>query len=45
MTRTIDYLGVAVFTAAMIPILIGITNSQFHDFDRSVGRRTDPASA
>ncbi len=31
-TRTIDYLGVAVFTAAMIPILIGITNSQFHDF-------------
>lgn len=31
-TRTIDYVGVAVFTAAMIPILIGITNSQFHDF-------------
>jgi len=31
-TRTIDYLGVAVFSAAMIPILIGITNSQFHDF-------------
>jgi EmrB/QacA subfamily drug resistance transporter len=29
-TRTIDYLGVAVFTAAVVPILIGLTNAQFN---------------
>ncbi len=27
-TRTIDYLGVAIFTAAVVPILIGLTNMQ-----------------
>ena len=27
-TRTIDYLGAAVFTAALVPILIGLTNWQ-----------------
>jgi len=31
-TRTVDYLGVAVFTAALIPILIGLTNAQFNDW-------------
>ena len=27
-TRSIDYLGVAVFTLAVVPVLIGLTNSQ-----------------
>ena len=31
-TRKIDYLGVAVFTAALVPILIGLTNAQQHDW-------------
>ncbi len=31
-TRKIDYLGVAVFTAALVPILIGLTNAQLHDW-------------
>jgi EmrB/QacA subfamily drug resistance transporter len=33
--RTIDYLGAAVFVAALVPILIGLTNKQF-------GEWTDP---
>ncbi len=31
-TRKIDYLGVTVFTAALVPILIGLTNAQQHDW-------------
>jgi EmrB/QacA subfamily drug resistance transporter len=31
-TRRIDYMGVAVFTAALVPILIGLTNAQQHDW-------------
>ncbi|MEP7360805.1 MAG: MDR family MFS transporter [Chloroflexota bacterium] len=31
-TRKIDYAGVAVFTAALVPILIGLTNAQQHDW-------------
>jgi EmrB/QacA subfamily drug resistance transporter len=31
-TRKVDYLGVAVFTAALVPILIGLTNAQQHDW-------------
>ncbi|HEY7023668.1 MAG TPA: MDR family MFS transporter [Candidatus Limnocylindrales bacterium] len=31
-TRAVDYLGVAVFTAALVPILIGLTNAQFSDW-------------
>jgi EmrB/QacA subfamily drug resistance transporter len=31
-TRKIDYLGVSVFTAALVPILIGLTNAQQHDW-------------
>lgn len=34
-TRTIDYLGAAVFVAALVPILVGLTNKQF-------GEWTDP---
>lgn len=34
--RSIDYLGAAVFTAALVPFLIGLTNKQF-------GEWTDPA--
>ncbi|MDQ2854006.1 MAG: MFS transporter [Chloroflexota bacterium] len=34
--RTIDYLGAAVFVAALVPFLIGLTNKQF-------GEWTDPA--
>lgn len=34
--RSIDYLGAAVFAAAIIPLLIGLTNKQF-------GEWTDPA--
>jgi EmrB/QacA subfamily drug resistance transporter len=33
--RSIDYLGAAVFTAALIPLLLGLTNKQF-------GEWTDP---
>ncbi|MBA3689334.1 MAG: MFS transporter [Chloroflexi bacterium] len=33
--RTVDYLGAAVFIAALVPILIGLTNKQF-------GEWTDP---
>jgi EmrB/QacA subfamily drug resistance transporter len=33
--RTVDYLGAAVFVAALVPILIGLTNKQF-------GEWTDP---
>ena len=33
--RTIDYLGAAVFVAALVPVLIGLTNKQF-------GEWTDP---
>ena len=33
--RSIDYLGAAVFTAALVPLLIGLTNKQF-------GEWTDP---
>ena len=35
-TRSIDYLGAAVFTAAIVPFLIGLTNKQ-------TGEWTDPA--
>ncbi|MFN2484040.1 MAG: MDR family MFS transporter, partial [Candidatus Limnocylindria bacterium] len=36
--RSIDYLGAAVFTAAIIPILVGLTNKQFGEWtDPSVG--------
>jgi len=31
-SQKVDYLGVAVFTAALVPILIGLTNAQFHDW-------------
>jgi EmrB/QacA subfamily drug resistance transporter len=31
-TRKIDYLGVFVFTLALVPFLIGLTNKQFHDW-------------
>lgn len=31
-SRKIDYLGVSVFTAALVPILIGLTNAQQHDW-------------
>jgi EmrB/QacA subfamily drug resistance transporter len=31
-TRDIDYLGVAVFTAAVVPLLIGLTNAQTNDW-------------
>ena len=31
-TRKIDYLGVSVFTLALVPILVGLTNAQFHDW-------------
>jgi len=31
-TQKIDYVGVAVFTFALVPILIGLTNAQFHDW-------------
>jgi EmrB/QacA subfamily drug resistance transporter len=31
-TRKVDYVGVAVFTFALVPILIGLTNAQFHDW-------------
>ena len=31
-TRKVDYMGVAVFTAALVPILIGLTNAQQHDW-------------
>jgi EmrB/QacA subfamily drug resistance transporter len=31
-TRDIDYLGVAVFTAAVVPLLIGLTNAQANDW-------------
>ncbi len=36
--RTIDYLGAAVFIAALVPILIGLTNKQFGNWsDPQVG--------
>jgi EmrB/QacA subfamily drug resistance transporter len=36
--RTIDYLGAAIFVAALVPILIGLTNKQFGDWsDPEVG--------
>jgi EmrB/QacA subfamily drug resistance transporter len=36
--RTIDYLGAAVFVAALVPILIGLTNKQFGEWsDPDVG--------
>jgi EmrB/QacA subfamily drug resistance transporter len=36
--RSIDYLGAAVFVAALMPILIGLTNKQFGDWsDPDVG--------
>jgi len=36
--RTIDYLGAAVFIAALVPILIGLTNKQFGEWsDPQVG--------
>jgi len=31
-TRSVDYLGVAVFTGALVPILIGLTNKQTLDW-------------
>ena len=31
-TQKVDYVGVAVFTFALVPILIGLTNAQFHDW-------------
>jgi EmrB/QacA subfamily drug resistance transporter len=31
-TQRVDYVGVAVFTFALVPILIGLTNAQFHDW-------------
>lgn len=34
--RSIDYLGAAVFTAALVPFLLGLTNKQFNEW-------TDPA--
>jgi EmrB/QacA subfamily drug resistance transporter len=30
--RSIDYLGAAIFVAALMPILIGLTNKQFYDW-------------
>ncbi len=37
-TRSIDYLGAAVFAAAIVPFLIGLTNKQVGEwFDPSVG--------
>ncbi len=35
-TRTVDYLGAALFTGALVPILLGLTNKQSGDW-------TDPA--
>lgn len=36
--RSIDYLGAAVFTAAIVPLLLGLTNKQFGDWtDPQVG--------
>jgi EmrB/QacA subfamily drug resistance transporter len=36
--RTIDYLGAAIFVAALVPILIGLTNKQFGEWsDPEVG--------
>ena len=31
-TRKVDYLGVSVFTLALVPVLIGLTNAQFSDW-------------
>jgi EmrB/QacA subfamily drug resistance transporter len=31
-TRRVDYLGVSIFTLALVPILVGLTNAQFHDW-------------
>jgi len=31
-TQKVDYVGVSVFTLALVPILIGLTNAQFHDW-------------
>jgi EmrB/QacA subfamily drug resistance transporter len=31
-TQKVDYIGVSVFTLALVPILIGLTNAQFHDW-------------
>ena len=31
-TRKVDYLGVAVFTAALVPLLVGLTNKQTADW-------------
>ena len=37
-TRSIDYLGAALFVAALVPILIGLTNKQFGEWtDGDVG--------
>jgi EmrB/QacA subfamily drug resistance transporter len=37
-TRTIDYLGAALFVGALVPILIGLTNKQFGEWtDGDVG--------
>ena len=38
-SRSIDYLGVAVFTAAVVPFLIGITNKQTGEWTDPDGRR------
>ena len=40
---TIDYLGAALFTAALVPILVGPDQQAVGRLDRSVGRRADRA--
>ena len=39
----IDYLGAALFSAALVPILVGLTNKQTGRLDRPGGRRADRA--
>ena len=41
----IDYLGAALFTGALVPILVGLTNKQTADWTDPVGRRADRARA
>ena len=44
-TRNIDYVGAALFTGAIAPFLIGLTNKTTSNWmDRSVGRRPDRSS-
>ena len=39
--RNIDYVGAGLFTAALVPILLGLSNKRDARLDRPVGRRAD----